>query len=164
MTWSIGRISKRHDRVSFDCGDASLNEYLSKYARQNDEKGITRTWVAVRPGETRVMGYVSLRTGHVEFTDLPMDERRKLPRYPVPVVHIARLAVDRDAQGQGLGGCLLVRALRIARAVSEEIGVRAVEVIATTRAAREFYRRFGFQGLPRDELHLYLGMKVVKSG
>ena len=161
--WSIERISRRHERAAFDCGDAVLNEYVEKFARQNDEKGISRTHVAVRPGEKAVMGFSSIRNGHAAFADLPGDEKRKLPKYPVPVVHIARLAVHQEAQGLGLGACLLVNALRIAIAVSEEIGVRAVEVIAKTPEARDFYRKYGFQSLPKDELHMYLGINVLKK-
>ena len=106
---------------------------------------------------------LSLRTGHVTYVDLPGAERKRLPKYPVPVVHIARLAVDQDAQGQGLGACLLVHALRIARMVADEVGVRAVEVIAKDPAARDFYRKFGFESLPKDALHLYLGMRAVRK-
>lgn len=161
--WSIERVSKIHDRDGFNCGNALLDEFLRQFARQNDAKGISRTYVVVRDGETAVKGFYTVRNGHVGFRNLPEAERRKLPRYPVPVVHIARLAVCTDAQGCGLGARLLVNALQLALAVSEKIGVYAVEVVAKDGHARRFYEKYGFRGLPEDDLHLYLSMKVLRQ-
>ncbi|MEN8151159.1 MAG: GNAT family N-acetyltransferase, partial [Planctomycetota bacterium] len=153
---------KEHVRKDFDCGKPALDDFLERHARQNDTKGIGRTFVALEPGDSRVYGYLTIRNGSIEFEDLPPEEKRKLPRYDVPVVHIARLAVDRRAAGQGLGKILLVEALGIALEVSESIGVRAVEVIAKDEESRSFYRKFGFQSLEEDELHLYLPLETAR--
>ena len=158
----ISRIRRDHVRGGFDSGVAELDEYLRRFARQNDERGIAITYVATRDDQLEVLGYVTIRVGEVAHDDLSEEEAKRLPRYPVPVVHLARLAVDRSAQGQRLGERLLVFALRKARDVAEEVGVRAVEVLATGEAARDFYRKYGFEELADDRLHLYLSMRTVR--
>jgi ribosomal protein S18 acetylase RimI-like enzyme len=162
-TWTIERLARAHARAEFRCGDEELDEYLRRFARQNDERSIARTFVAALPGTTVVLGYYSVRAGAVAFEALPEDERRRLPRYPVPVVHLARLAVDHRAQGRGLGETLLMDALQRALRVSNELGMLAVEVQAKNERARAFYERYGFVAFPGEPLHLYLSMKAVES-
>jgi len=159
--WSITPLAERHLREPFHCGVAELDEFLKRYARQNDERGISRTYVATRGGDLRVLGYYTLRAGAVAAEDLPPAEVRRLPRYPVPVVHLARLAVDRTVAGEGLGALLLVSSLARAQRISQEIGAYAVEVMAKTEGAALFYEKFGFRRLADDRLHLYLSMKTV---
>ena len=159
--WRIEPIEKRHKRDEFDCGNAELTEHLRKYARQNEEFAIARTFVAVREGEERVWGYFTLRAGEVPLDALPEGVRRRFPRYPVPVVHLGRLAVDKAVRGQRLGEQLLVAALEKALAVSKEIGALAVEVIAIDEDAKAFYRHYGFDPLAGDPRHLYLPMKRI---
>ena len=154
--WDIRRLGRDHVRDQFDCGNADRNTYLQRYARQNDERRLTATYVATQPGERRALGFVSLRAGDLACAVLPTKARKGLPRYPVPVVHIARLAVDRSAQGSGLGEALLMYSLGKAITVSRELGVRALEAIAVDDAARSFYTRYGFIPLTDNELHLYL--------
>ncbi len=160
--WFIERISKTHERDSFDCGNGRLNDFLESFAQEHDRKEISRTYVAVRPGDPAIKGYYTVRNRHVEIRDLPEEVKRGLPRYPVPVVHLARLAVSEDAQGSGLGACLLVSALQLALAVSGKIDAHAVEVVAKDDRARTFYEKYGFKGLPQDRLYLYLPMPVLK--
>lgn len=162
VAWRIVRLAKRHVRDDFDSGHGDLDTFLRTYARQNDEKGVGRTYVAIRPGEDRIYGYFTLRRGAVAFASPPDSERRGLPRYPVPVVHLGRLAVDRRAQGKGLGEKLLVGALERALEVSTTIGVAAVEVIAKNERARTFYRKYGFVSLLDDALHMYLSIKAIR--
>mgnify|MGYP001812207609 CR=1 FL=1 len=158
----ISRIRRDHVRDGFDSGDAELDDYLRRFARQNDERGIAVTYVATRDDELDVLAYVTIRVGEVAHEELSEEKAKRLPRYPVPVVHLARLAVDRSVQGQRLGEKLLVFALRKVREVAEEVGVRAVEVLAKNEPAREFYRKYGFEELADDRLHLYLSMKTVR--
>jgi ribosomal protein S18 acetylase RimI-like enzyme len=160
--WEIVPLSRAHERTGFDCGDPALGAFLARYARQNQDRGISRTYVATRPGEARVVGYLTLSTGAVEVRDIPEAERRRLPRHPVPVVHLGRLAVDRSVAGQGLGERLLVEALRIALRASESVGAFAVEVVAKNEAARAFYAKYGFVPLDDDRLHLYLPMGTIR--
>jgi len=154
----IEPLSSQHDRSTFDCGEPSLNTYLRQYARQNDEKGLGRTYVAVASGETRVEGYYTISTGAVTFEQVP----EKLPRYPIPVVHLGRLAVGLHTQGKGLGEVLLIDALKRAAQASEQLGIYAVEVYAINEGARSFYLRYGFTPL-LDQLHLYLPMKTIRK-
>ena len=155
----IEPLSSKHDRSSFDCGEPSLNTYLRQYARQNDEKGLGRTYVAVEPGQTRVEGYYTISTGAVTFEQVP----EKLPRYPIPVVHLGRLAVDLSAQGKGLGELLLVDALKRTTMAAEQLGIYAVEVRALNDSARRFHLKYGFTPLLDDGLHLYLSMKAIRK-
>jgi GNAT superfamily N-acetyltransferase len=109
-------------------------------------------------GEVRVIAYHCISSGAVSFEEMP---EKRLPRYPIPVVHLGRLAVDLHHQGKGLGEFLLMDALKRAQMVSEQIGVYAVEVRAIDEGARRFYVKYGFTELKDDKLHLYLPMSVV---
>jgi len=155
----IEPLTTRHDRQHFDCGEASLNDFLRRFARQNDDKGLGRTFVAVHPGGSAIMGYYTLASGAVTFDTVP----EKLPRYPIPVLHIGRLAVDLQTRGQGLGEWLLLDALRRATLIAEHIGIYAVEVRALNDSARAFYEKYGFQSLLDEKLHLYLPMKTIRQ-
>lgn len=155
----IEPLTSKHDRNSFDCGEPSLNTYLKQYARQNDEKGLGRTYVAVEPGQTRIEGYYTISTGAVTFEQVP----EKLPKYPIPVVHLGRLAVDLRSQGKALGELLLIDALKRAAQASEQLGIYAVEVRALNENARRFYLKYGFTSLLDDEMHLYLPMRTIRK-
>lgn len=161
LRFVIEPLSKRHKRDDFDCGEASLNEFLKKYARQNSAKNFGRTFVAVLPEETKVLGYYTLASGSVAFEVVP----EKLPRYPIPTAHLGRLATDLKMRGQGLGELLLVDALRRAVRVAAEIGIYAVELYALTENAKRFYLKYGFVELKDDDKHLYLPIETLrKSG
>ena len=161
--WDVVRLHRDHDRSCLDCGDADLDDYLLRYARQNDEKGITRTYVTTTSNDLVVVGYHSIRSGTVAFHKLPGGMRKRLPRYPIPVVHLARLAVDRRFQGRGLGETLLLHALECASRVSDDLGIFAVEVLARNDLARDFYRYYGFTALVDDPNHLYLSIKAIRA-
>jgi len=160
--WEFAPLSRTHDRAGFSCGEPALDTFLHRFARQNQDRGLSRTYAATVPGERRVLGYFTLSAGSVAIRDLPEEERRRLPRYPVPVVHLGRLAVDRTAAGRGLGERLLVEALRIALRSSEAVGAFAVEVVAKDERARAFFGKYGFAPLEDDRLHLYLPMSTVR--
>ncbi|MBD0320363.1 MAG: GNAT family N-acetyltransferase [Gemmatimonadetes bacterium] len=159
----IRPLGRGHDRTSLDCGEPALDEFFRRNARQNEDRGISRTYVATARGESRVLGFYSLAAGSVPVGDLPETERRRLPRYPIPAVKLARLAVDRSAQGGGVGKALLADALRRSVRVAEIIGIFAVEVYAKQDAAAAFYHRFGFAPLQDDRLHLYLPIPTART-
>lgn len=152
-----------HDRSGFSCGHASLDEFIRRYAGQNEKSGMSRTFVAVRPGETRVAGYFVLAAGSVAYETLSESQRKRLPRYPVPTAHLGRLAVDRSAQGRGLGSYLLMDALCRVAAADRHIGVHAVEVVAIDDAAKRFYLKYGFAELLDDPRHLFIAMRTVRA-
>lgn len=161
--WALEPIRRDHARDSFDCGYPDLNVFLQKFARQSEDLDLARTFVAVEPGDLVVRGYFTMRTGQVAITNLPPNETRRFPKYPIPVVHLARLAVDRTAQGQRLGETLLLNALEKALSGSRTLAAYAVEVIAIDEAARAFYEKYGFKGLLDDRRHLFLPMKTVEA-
>jgi len=161
VNYRIEALSSAHERTAFDCGEASLNDFLKRFARQNDEKGLSRTYVAVLPNEPKVYGYYSLSSGAVRFDAIP--EKKKLPRYPVPVIHLGRLAVDVNTKGQGLGAILLIDALKRAAGIAKQLGIYAVEVHALNDAAHSFYLKYGFTSLLDDKQHLYLTIKTIHS-
>jgi GNAT superfamily N-acetyltransferase len=159
--WIVEGIRKDHHRDRFDCGQVSLNEFLHRYARQNDDLELGRTFVAILPGDLRVLGYYTLGAGSMRMENLPDEERRRLPRYPVPVIHLGRLAVDRSVQNQRLGQFLLIHALRKAWTAAREVAAYAVEVVAIDDRAHAFYEKYGFHELRDDRLHMYLSMKTI---
>lgn len=154
-------LDASHDLSAFDCGAPALNDYLRKYAFQNQQSHSARTYVATR-GE-RVVGYYTLAAGSVRREETTARVAKGMSRHPVPVILLARLAVDRTEQGKGLGAALLKDALSRAAQAADVIGCRAVLVHAKDEAAKAFYQRFGFEPSPVDELHLYLLMKDVKA-
>lgn len=155
-------IREEHRREEFDCGVEALNTYLRRYARQNHEKNIARTYVAVDEAK-QVLGYYSLASASIEFESLPADYVKRLPKYPVPAVRIARLAVSKEAQGKGLGERLLVDALKRILAVSAEVGVHVILVDAKNDKARAFYQRYGFGELYDESTTLFMPLETVRA-
>ncbi len=162
MDWREEPIGRQHDRKHFDCGATDLNEYLSRYARQNHESGGAKTFVAVSPAEpARVLGFYSISPGSIEFARVPANLTRKLGRYDVPVFRLGRLAVDRSMQGQGLGGDLLLAGGERALAVASQVGGVALAIDAKDDKAARWYERFGALPLLDDPLKLILPLGVV---
>ena len=159
LDFVIQPLGKHHQRVHFDCGEESLNEFLQKYARQNSTKGFGRTFVAVLPDQAEVLGYYTLSSGSISFEIVP----ETVPRYPIPTVHLGRLAVDLKMQGQRLGEMLLIDALERIVIVASELGIFAVELYALTEGAKRFYLKYGFVSLKDDEKHLYLPIETLKK-
>ncbi len=111
LVWEEAPLAKHHDRAGFDCGDADLNVYLQRYARQNHESGGAKCFVATpADAPARVLGFYTLSPGSLEYSP-PTLVKKGLARYDVPVFRLGRLAVDQTIQGRGLGGALLLRAL-----------------------------------------------------
>ncbi len=161
--WAVEPFGKAHDRADFACGKPPLDDFIRARVSQYEKRRLGKTFVAVPPGETKVLGYYTLAAGAVAFEHVPADASRKLPRHPVPVVLLARLAVDRSAQGRKLGEGLLLDALQRALGLSAALGVHAVEVDAIDEAAAAFYRKYGFTLLLDEPLHLYLPVAVIES-
>jgi GNAT superfamily N-acetyltransferase len=162
VAWREEPIGRRHDRKSFDCGAADLNGYLARYARQNHESGGAKTFVAVSSAEpARILGFYSISPGSIEFARVPANVTRKLGRYEVPVFRLARLAVDRSMQGQGIGGDLLLAAGVRALAVAAKVGGVALAIDAKDENAVRWYERFGAQPLLDDPLKLILPLSVI---
>jgi len=158
----IEPITKLHNRKDFKCSKKPLTLYLHRYARQNDENNIARTFVAVDDTK-KVFGYYSLSTCSIEFENLPEAFAKRLPAYPVPAALIARLAVDTNFNGQGLGSRLLIEALQNILTASEEIAIKVMLIDAIDEEARAFYLRFGFIELPGKKLKLFLPIETISQ-
>ena len=138
----IRALREGDDRSRFRSGDPDLDRFLQKFAGQNQFRHhVGVTYVAVE--ESRIVGYATVAPGHVEIEDLPAATRRKLPRYPLPVLRLARLAVDEDVRGRGLGRELLRFVLELALQMAADYGCVGV-VVDAKPAAVDFYRRHGF--------------------
>jgi GNAT superfamily N-acetyltransferase len=162
--WRVEPLKRDHDRTGFGCGEPALDEYLARFARQNQESGVTRTFVAVRDAEpTRVLGYYSLAVGAIDRANLPPSAARRFPNFPLPIVRLARLAVDRSQQGKGLGEDLLLDALARSLRVAEEVGIVAVVIDAKHERAKAFYARYEFDALPDHPLTLWLPLPALSK-
>ena len=161
--WIIEQFNKDHDRSTFECGKASLDDFIRTRVSQYEKRHLGKTFVAVRAGENRVIGYYTLAAGAIAFENLPPGASRKLPQHPVPVVLLARLAVDRSAQGIRLGEGLLLDALQRTRDLSKSLGIHAIKVDALDDSAAAFYRKYGFTPLMNDLRHLCLPIKTIED-
>lgn len=110
-----------------------------------------------------MLAYYAIRAGEVAATTVPDRLRKRLPKYPIPVLHLARLAVDVRVAGKRLGERMLTDALSRALSLSDELGLHAVEIWALNERARAFYEHFGFVGLKDDENHLYLPISTIRE-
>jgi GNAT superfamily N-acetyltransferase len=153
----VRRLDATHVRRGFDCGKPRLNQYIENFASQHERRQIGRTFVLLRDPDPRVLGFYTLAASSLAFVHVPEGE--KLPKYPVPVVKLAQLAVDRSIRGHGWGAFLLFDVLARAERVSREVAVYAVELDALDDDARAFYLKYGFVSLKDDVSHLYLPMK-----
>ena len=150
-----------HDTSSFDCGKAPLNHFLQRYALINQATGSARTFVSL--SGRQIGGYYSLAAASAEHAAVPLRISKGLARHPIPMLLLARLAVDLTAQGQGLGRSLLQSALGKYLQASEVIGCRALMVHAIDEAAIGFYQGYGFEPSPVDAAHLYLLTKDIRK-
>jgi GNAT superfamily N-acetyltransferase len=128
---------------------------------QNHQSRSARTYVTTR--ENRVVDYYTLAAGSVSREEFPSRVAKGLGKYPVPIILLARLAVDRTEQGKGLGASLLKDALQRTAQAADLVGCRAVLVHAKDQAAQAFYRKFNFEPYLVDDLHLYLLMKDIQA-
>jgi GNAT superfamily N-acetyltransferase len=157
----LERLDSQHDLATFDSGNEELDSWLSRHALAAQQMDSARTFVMMRSG--RVCGYFSLTMGSVLRADAPAKLVRGLPAYPIGMVLLARLAVDRREQGKGLGAHLLAEALRKAVGAGEAAAARLVVVDAIDEDAVAFYKRHGFVPAPEHDRRLYRRMKDVRA-
>ena len=143
-----------HVLSAFTCGEASLDDWLKRRALANHLSGASRTFV-VTDQEDRVYGYYAMAAGAVSHQSATSNVRRNMPD-PIPVMVLARLAVDLRAQGIKLGASLLQDAVGRAMSVSQNAGVRALLVHALNDRAKQFYEHYGFQESPQHSMTLML--------
>lgn len=154
-------LTGSHDRQGFDCGRQELNDWLRQVARQHQDKGLSKTFVAsLEDAPDRICGYYALTLAELENCHLPEAWRKKLPRR-IPGVRLGRLAVDRQYQGKGLGELLLVDALTRAQRIYTEAGGIGLFVDAIDEQAAGYYQRFGFSAAPDNPLLLFLPAQLA---
>ena len=157
----VERLDVHHDVGAFDSGNEDLDNWLERHALAAQQMDSARTFVLT--GHDRIVGYFSLTMGSVLRQDAPAKLVRGLPAYPVGMVLLARLAVDRRDQGTGVGALLLAEALRKAVDAGEAAAARLLVVDAIDDQAVRFYQRFGFVATPEHPLRLYRRMKDVRT-
>jgi GNAT superfamily N-acetyltransferase len=145
----------------FECGQAVLDEWLKRRAMANQLSGASRTFV-VADHDGRVYGYYAMAAGAVSHQMATSSVRRNMPD-PIPVMVLARLAVDHRAQGIKLGAALLQDAVNRSVMVSQNAGVRALLVHALHDRARDFYEHYGFQQSPQHPMTLMLRLNATKT-
>lgn len=154
-------LAVTHLLDEFACGEASLDEWLKRRALTNQLSGASRTFVVADP-DGRVFGYYAMAAGAVSHQAATSGVRRNMPD-PVPVMVLARLAVDHRAQGIQLGAALLQDAVHRAVAVSQNAGVRALLVHALHDRAKNFYEHYGFRESPQHPMTLMLRLSSAKA-
>jgi len=154
------KLSPDHDLSQFQCGEATLDDWLRKRALHNEESGASRTYV-VCVGR-RVLAYYALAVGAVAHVDAPGRVRRNMPD-PVPVMVIGRLAIDQSIQGQGIGPALLRDAILRTLQAAEIAGIRAILVHAISERAKRFYEKWGFVSSPVEPLTLMITVAEARK-
>ena len=145
----------------FDCGTEVLNEFLSRYSFKNDILGIGKTFVAFNKNED-VIGYFTLAAAQVLFEDIPDNYRAKLPRYPIPALRIARLAVGKNLQGKGIGKWLLTQAFIKIIHVAEITGLYFI-IVDAKETSKSFYEHYGFIKFNDKEFSYFLTVDTVRK-
>lgn len=146
---------------AFDCGEQALNQFLRRYALVNQKADSAQTYVCCR--DDTVVGFYSLAVGSVEPQTAPSRVIKGLARHPMPVMILARLAVDKAHQRKGLGRALLKNALLRTAQAADIAGIRCLLVHAKDDAARRWYESWEFEPSPSDPYHLFLMLKDIKA-
>lgn len=150
-------LSSHHQIAEFCCGETVLDQWLKQRGLKNQAQGAARTFVVCKEESHQVVGFYSLVTGSVNHTEATGGLRRNMPD-PIPVIILARLAIDCAYHGQGLGADLLHDALLRSYRVAENVGVRALMVHALTDSAKRFYLHHGFKASTTQERTLFLAL------
>ena len=156
-------LNAGYDVASFSCGKDALDLFIKNHALQNQSNNSARTFVSTRQDSKEVVGYYSLSAASVEYEQTPERIRKGLARHEVPLVLLARLAVDSTCKKMGLGPSLLIDAFGRFMTVQESIGARALFAHAKDDDAKAFYEKWGFVSTEDLPLHLYILTKNIKA-
>jgi GNAT superfamily N-acetyltransferase len=156
----VEKLCANHNIEGFNCGREELNRYLLRYAWANQQAGAAQTYVGL-VGDS-VVGYHTLAVGQISREEAPERLSKGLARHPVPIMLLARLAVDERWKGQGVGKALLKDAMQRTLQAADIAGIRALAVHAKDEDARNFYQRFDFSPSLTDPMHLFVLLKDVR--
>lgn len=161
MTFQIRSFDTSANTDNFQCGSEPLDNYIRRYASQDVRRNVARVFIATPENDPqRLAGFFTLSAGSVTCSSLPATMARKLPRYPIPVALIGRLAVDSKFQGKGLGSILLADACQKVSKASVVLAVAGIIVDAKDEAAIAFYAHFGFIPLQGKNDRMFLPASV----
>lgn len=151
-------LTGSHDRAGFACGQPVLDDWLKQVARQHQDKGLSKTFVAALESRPeRICAYYALAVTEVDTRHLPESRRKRLPRL-APGVRLGRLAVDRDYQGRGLGELMLFDTIDRTRRIRQHAGLFGLFVDAIDLPAAAFYARYGFEAFADEPLRLFMAI------
>ncbi len=157
----VEKLRRDHVLDAFDCGQPDLNRWLMRHALQSQGSNAAQTYVGVIDGV--VVGYYSLAVGQVEQQDAPERLAKGLARHAIPIMLLARLAVQKEWQKRGVGRSLLKDAVLRTLQAADLAGIRALAVHAKDDAARHYYEQFDFVASPTDPLHLFVLLKDIRK-
>jgi predicted GNAT family N-acyltransferase len=157
----IEPLASRHDRAAFSCGIVALDTYIQKQASQDQERKLAATFV-LTSDSGNIAGFYSLSASNILAEDLPPDQAKRLPRFPLPVTLLGRMAMQEALHGQRLGEFLLMDALKRAWVGSHQIASWAV-IVDAKQGARDFYIKYGFIPTTRSPDRLFYPMKSVEK-
>lgn len=164
--WNPGR----HDRSGFDCGVERLNNFLNLSAKKQQKDDITRVYVAVEAGDVKILGYHAINAGRMNVSEMEKPPRGAPSHGEIPVLFLGQVAVDRSAQGLGIGALLMHHVFEKARVVADEIGCHAVLLDVMSDGDQDafvrrkgWYAAFGFQSFASNEARMFMTMKQVRQ-
>jgi len=161
IEYKIEPLGIHHDRAAFSCGVAALDTYIQRQARQDLERNLAAIFVLTSDNKT-IAGFYTLSAHSIQAADLPEDLAKKLPRFPLPVTLLGRMAVSQSLQGQRLGEFLLMHALERAWLGSQQVASWAL-VVDAKAGARDFYLKHDFVSLPSQPDRLFLPIKTIEK-
>lgn len=144
---SIGNFYRVDAIREFDCGNEKLNEYLIKYARQNEDRGLSRTFLIL--DDWKIVGYYTLSSASLDWNHLVDKDKKSLPKYPIPCIRIARLAIDKQYQNKGFGKMALKEIIKKVLLIRETIGLFAL-LVEPKESSVSFYKKYGFHKVEND--------------
>jgi GNAT superfamily N-acetyltransferase len=157
----IEKLQRAHEVDAFECGQPELDRFLIRHALQAQQINSSQTYVGL--SDKAVIGYYTIVAGEVSHADAPVRVVKGMPRHPIPLLVLARLAVHSEWQGRGIGAGLLLDALGRTLQAATIVGARALAVHAKNDSTAAFYRHFGFMPSPTDKRHLFMLIKDIRS-
>ena len=156
----IEKLDRTHVVEPFTCGQPELDRFLIRHALSAQQSNSSQTYLALAGQD--VIGFYTIVAGEVHHANAPERVVKGMPRHPIPLLVLARLAVHSSAQGRGIGAGLLLDALGRTLQVADVVGIRALAVHAKDEQAAAFYRHFGFTPSPTDPRHLFMIIKDIR--
>jgi predicted GNAT family N-acyltransferase len=161
IEYKIEPLGTRHERAAFSCGVPALDIYLQRQARQDMERNLAAVFILTSDSKT-IAGFYTLSAHSIQAAELPEELEKKLPRFPLPVTLLGRMAISQSLRGQRLGEFLLLHALERAWLGSHQVASWAV-VVDAKAGARDFYLKHDFLPLPSHPDRLVLPMKTIEK-